>query len=193
MVKHFTEAEKIKMVSNYEANMSKQDIMIKCPISKLNLNKVLKRYANTSNIKRKKGSGRLKAFNDFQIDLMKKKIEKFPKIGSIKITEEINSEFNTNYSARTIRNYLKTVDLSVFRPLKKPLLNSKNIFSTFQYSKEHLWNSEAYWKKVLWPDDTKINLFGSDGMVYVRRPRGFRGKEKFMTPTVKHGKGSIMV
>ncbi|ORD98750.1 TCB1 [Hepatospora eriocheir] len=193
MVKHFTEAEKIKMVSNYEANMSKQDIMIKCPISKLNLNKVLKRYANTSNIKRKKGSGRPKAFNDFQIDLMKKKIEKFPKIVSIKITEEINSEFNTNYSARTIRNYLKTVDLSAFRPLKKPLLSSKNIFSTFQYSKEHLWNSEAYWKKVLWPDDTKINLFGSDGMVYLRRPRGFRGKENFMTPTVKHGKGSIMV
>ncbi|ORD99268.1 hypothetical protein A0H76_1127 [Hepatospora eriocheir] len=79
MVKHFTEAKKIKMVSYYEANMSKQDIMKKCSISKSNLNKILKRYTNTSNIKRKKGSGRPKAFNDFQIDLMKKKIEKFLK------------------------------------------------------------------------------------------------------------------
>ncbi|ORD96034.1 TCB1 [Hepatospora eriocheir] len=90
---------------------------------------------------------------------MKKKIERFPKIGSIKIAEEINSEFNTNYSARTIKNYLKTVDLSAFRPLKKPLLSSKNIFSRFQYSIEHLWDSEAYWKKVLWLDEAKINLF----------------------------------
>ncbi|ORD92931.1 hypothetical protein A0H76_2915 [Hepatospora eriocheir] len=66
---------------------------------------------------------------------MKKKVENFLKIGLIKFAKEINSEFNINYSARTVRKYLKTDDLSMNRVLKKPLLSSKIIISRFKYSK----------------------------------------------------------
>ena len=46
-----------------------------------------------------------------------------------------------------------------------------------------------YWNHVLWSDEMKINLFGSDGFKHVwRRP----GKEDVM-PTVKHGGGNVMV
>ncbi len=42
----------------------------------------------------------------------------------------------------------------------------------------------------MWSDETKINLFDSDGVQHVwRRP----GEENSALPTVKHGGGSIMV
>ncbi len=50
-----------------------------------------------------------------------------------------------------------------------------------------------YWNHVLWSDETKINLFGSDGVKRVWRQPGEENKDKCVSPTVKHGGGSVMV
>ncbi len=50
-----------------------------------------------------------------------------------------------------------------------------------------------YWKHVLWSDETKINLFGSDGVKCVWQQPGEVYKDKCVLPTVKHGDGSVMV
>ncbi len=50
-----------------------------------------------------------------------------------------------------------------------------------------------YWNHVLWSDETKINLFGSDGVKRVWRQPGEVYKDKDVLPTVKYGGGSVMV
>ncbi len=50
-----------------------------------------------------------------------------------------------------------------------------------------------YWNHVLWSDETKIHLFGSDGVKRVWRQPGEEYKDKCVLPTVKHGGGSVMV
>ncbi len=50
-----------------------------------------------------------------------------------------------------------------------------------------------YWNHVLWSDETKINLFGSDGIKRVLRQPGEEYKDKCVLPTVMHGGGSVMV
>ncbi len=51
-----------------------------------------------------------------------------------------------------------------------------------------------YWNHVLWSDETKINLFGSDGVKRVWRQTGEEYNVKCILPTVKHGGDrSIMV
>ena len=47
--------------------------------------------------------------------------------------------------------------------------------------------------QVIFSDETKINLFASDGRVYVRRKVGQRYNKKNLKSTVKHGGGNIMV
>ncbi len=44
-----------------------------------------------------------------------------------------------------------------------------------------------YWKHVLWPDETKISLFGSDGVKCAWGQPGEEYKDKCVLPTVKHG------
>ncbi len=50
-----------------------------------------------------------------------------------------------------------------------------------------------YSNHVLWSDETKINLFGSDGVTRVWRQPGEEYKDKCVLPTVKHGGGSVIV
>ena len=50
-----------------------------------------------------------------------------------------------------------------------------------------------YWNHVMWSDETKINLFGSDGVKHVWWQPGKEYKDKCVLPTVKHGGGSVMV
>ncbi len=50
-----------------------------------------------------------------------------------------------------------------------------------------------YWNHVLWFDETKINLFGTDDVKRVWRQPGEEYKDKCVLPTVKHGGGNVMI
>ncbi len=50
-----------------------------------------------------------------------------------------------------------------------------------------------YRNHVLWSDETKINVFGSDGVKRVWRQPGEEYKDECVLPTVKHSGGSVMV
>ena len=58
--------------------------------------------------------------------------------------------------------------------------------------KYQYWTIED-WKQVLWSDETKILIWGSDGLQWVWKKHGEALNDRLITPTVKHGGGRIMV
>ncbi len=62
-----------------------------------------------------------------------------------------------------------------------------------QFAEDKKTKDMDYWNHVLWSDETKINLFGSDGVKCVWQQPGEEYKDKCVLPTVKHGGGSVMV
>ena len=46
---------------------------------------------------------------------------------------------------------------------------------------------------IVWSDESKFNLFHSDGRTYVRRRTSEEFDERCVTGTVKHGGGSVMI
>ncbi len=62
-----------------------------------------------------------------------------------------------------------------------------------QFAEDKQTKDMDYWNHVLWSDETKIHLFGSDGVKHVWRQPGEEYKDKCVLPSVKHGGGSVMV
>ncbi len=62
-----------------------------------------------------------------------------------------------------------------------------------QFTEDKQTKDIDYWNHVLWSDETKINVFGSDGVKRVWWQPGEDYKDKCVLPTVKHGGGSVMV
>ncbi len=62
-----------------------------------------------------------------------------------------------------------------------------------QFAEDKQTKDMDYWNLVLWSDETKINLFGSDGVKRLWRQPGEEYKDKYVLSTVKHVGGSVMV
>ncbi len=78
-------------------------------------------------------------------------------------------------------------------PRRKPLLKMMHKKAHKQFAEDKQTKDMDYWNHVLWFDETKINLCGSDGVKRVWRQPGEEYKDKCVLPTVKHGGGSVMV
>uniref|UniRef100_K7HL03 HTH_Tnp_Tc3_2 domain-containing protein n=1 Tax=Caenorhabditis japonica TaxID=281687 RepID=K7HL03_CAEJA len=96
-------------------------------------------------------------------------------------------------SRRTIRRRLQVAGLNGRRPVKKPLVSLKNRKAGVEWAKQNLSWGPREWSNHIWSDESKFNLFGTDGIQWIRRPIGSRYAPQYQCPTVKHGGGSVMV
>jgi hypothetical protein len=79
------------------------------------------------------------------------------------------------------------------RPAEKPWISPKNVKERLKFAKERISWTVNDWKRVLWSDESKFNMIGSDGKGYVRRPKNKRFDPKYTKGTVKFGGGNVMV
>lgn len=111
------------------------------------------------------------------------------RISAPKLAKELKNEYNVDVSAQTVRRRIHNSSFSGGIAVKKPLLSKKNIKLRLKWAREKVGWSAAQWKKVIWSDETKIMLFGSDGIIRCWRKKGERLKMNCLRPTVKHGGG----
>ncbi len=85
--------------------------------------------------------------------------------------------------------------VNLFHLLLNTLISSafESSTSSLVTARAHADKDEDYWDSILWSDETKINVFGTDGFKTVWRRKGEEYKEKCMVPTVKHGGGSVLM
>ncbi len=109
------------------------------------------------------------------------------------IAAEVEGVDGQHVSAQTIRRTLHQIGLHDCRPRRKPLLKMMHKKACKQFVEDKQTKDMDYWNHVQWSDETKINLFGSDGVKHVWRQPGEEFKDKCVLLKVKHGGGSVMV
>ncbi|KAG2462687.1 TC1A transposase, partial [Polypterus senegalus] len=76
---------------------------------------------------------------------------------------------------------------------RKPLLSKRHMAACLEFAKRHLKDSQTMRNKILWSDETKIELFGVNARRHVWGKPGNAHHQANTIPTVKHTGGSIML
>ncbi len=115
------------------------------------------------------------------------------RMSAASIAAEVEGVGGQPVSTQTIRRKLHQIGLHGCCPRSKPLLKMMHKKASKPFAEDKQTKYMDYWNHVLWSDETKINVFGSDGVKRVCHQPGEEYKDKCVLPTVKHGGGSVMV
>lgn len=116
-----------------------------------------------------------------------------PKKNAVDISKEIAEDHGVKISAKTVGRRLDALGLHARAPVKKPYVSPKNRMRRIEFANKYQNWTTKDWSNVVWTDESKFNLFGSDGRRYIRRPNGKKFDPRYTNPTMKHGGGSVMV
>lgn len=191
--KHLSSNCKSEIKIHLENGKSQSQIAKMYGISQSSVSRLKAKIHEFNSIDRIIGSGRKRSLSEEDLGFLIKNIGKDSKIGSTKLSAKLLLDRGKRVSPRTLRRVLLKNGYKGRSACSKPLLSNKNIFDRLKFAKKHISRSENAWKDVIWSDETKINLFGSDGRRFVRRLDGTRYLKGNLTHTVKHGGGNVML
>lgn len=181
------------IVNLFKSGHSYTEISGNVNISRNTVAKVVQRYKKAGTVTNGRRPGRPNKFSDRTKRRMKQLIEGSRRRSAASIAEEISHSLNVTVSAQTVRNILHEDGFKGCIPRRKPLLKTSHKKKRCEFANNHKDKDMQFWDKILWSDETKINLFGSDGVKRVWRRKGEAYKDKCVVPTVKHGGGSLMI
>lgn len=178
-----------RIISEYTNGLSQKDISAKYGIHKSTISRTISRFKNTGSAVVVHRGGRKPKTSPRQDALIIRNIKKNPFISSRRLVETLNLPI----TGRAVRYRAVRAGLMSRRPAKKPLISKKNMNKRLKFAIDHVNWSVKKWNNILFSDESKFNIIGSDGMQTVRRPTGNRLDCRYCHKTVKHGGGNIMV
>ncbi len=191
---HKWETTKIIVLRRSTA-MSMREIgaSVGCSVSCVKKN--LDRYCETNSLEDRPRSGRPSVMTEKD----RRYVVLLAKRNRFKTLPVLHEEFNSGRKKEekvcktVINNALAKNALNGRVAAKKAMLRSMNIKKRLAFAKAHVDWSEKQWSRVLFTDESKFEFFGNKRRHYVRRFTNERFKNYCLTPTVKHGGGSVMV
>lgn len=170
-----------------------RDISARFHVHKATIIRLCNRWASEKNVSRRPKSGRPKKTTNREERRLVRLVKADPRMTASDLANESANILPVSLSRWTAGRILRRARLYARRPAKKPFISKKNRSARVQFARRYLsWRAED-WKRVLFSDESKFNIFSSDGIRYVRRPPGTRYEAQYQVPTVKHGGGHVMV
>ena len=112
---------------------------------------------------------------------------------AVEASRRLREEEGINLGVSSVKRTLNRNGLHGRVRRKKPLLKKTHRQRRYAFALRHRkWKLDK-WKRIVWSDESKFNVFGSDGRQYCWRRPGDQLRDHHVQPTVKHGGGSIMV
>ncbi|GFU91602.1 transposable element Tc1 transposase [Trichonephila clavipes] len=154
--------------------------------------KIIGRFKSDGLIENKSGRGRKSILSDVAKRKVLKDIKIDPKQSVVKLAAETSRIMGRSVSAETVRNVIIHAVYSSRVARKKPFISLQNQKKCLEFTKTHQLKTDNFWKKVIFSDESKFNIFGSDRRRTVWRKPNTVLDPKNLRPTVKHGGGSVM-
>lgn len=161
-------------------------------VSRTGVRGIIQRYKDSHTLQNKPGRGRKRKISERLERQLVRNMSRDPRLTVKTLVNDLATR-GIIVSRKTISRALHRNGLRGCRPRKAPLLKKRHLQARLQYARDNLDRDYSYWKRVLWSDETKLELFGHRDTAYVWRKKGEAFNPKNTIPTVKHGGGSIML
>jgi len=182
-----------KVVKFSHEGMSVRQIAKRLDLAKSTVFNILQKMKRTGGVENVKGRGRKRKTTSRTDRMMRTLTMKNRKMPASKIVTEVKNATGTDISVQTVRNRLNETGLHGRVPRRKPLISKRNHKKRMDFAREHVNKPEEFWNSIIWSDESKFNMFGSDGRRSVWRAVGEAMRKECLEPTVKHGGGNVMV
>ena len=137
-------------------------------------------------------SGRPRKLNDANARYIARTVKKDPFVTRSEIQKDLKAA-GIEVSKDTIKRSLNSTGLHSRSPRKTPLLKPRHVKDRLKFVNKYQCEPDLFWNKVIWSDETKIELFGRNMRTRVWREKGTEFKPSNTIPTVKFGGGSVMI
>ena len=110
-----------------------------------------------------------------------------------KVAIEIRNELGKNVSDVTVRCALQWEGFSAHVQQKMPLLTRRHVQAHVGFAHMYANWTVDDWKCVIFNDETKVNMFNSDGRSWCWITNGEHVQPQHVQQTLKHGGGHIII
>ena len=187
-----TMEQRMEMVSMKEQGSSYTELAQMFQVTRRTVIQLVKKHRSTSSVQDIHRSGRKRSTTVREDRLLIRSSLQNRRLTSSDLKRDLEL-YGIDLTARSVRNRLIEGGLSGRIAAKKPLLSEKNRAARLEFAMTHRdWTVED-WKKVLWSDESTVELFSSKRRVFVTRRPGERYKKECMVPSVHFGGGKLMV
>ena len=154
---------------------------------------IIKKYKRSGHIANAARKGRPRKTSQRTDRYISQLVRKERPSSASNLATKVEKATGSHVCAQSIRNRLHEVGLAGRVARKKPYITARNSRKRLKFAREHRNMPSAFWNSILWSDESKFNMFGSDGKKSVWRKPGEEYKPECLQPTVKHGGGNVLV
>lgn len=188
-----TPQEAAQAVALLQAGVSQREVARRLQISRSSVQRVYRRYLETGAFDRRPGTGRPRATSAADDRYIQLTVLRNRRLNAVQVQRSLRDERQVVVSSDTVRRRLAERNLTPKRAATGPKLTAAHRRARLEFAREHRdWTLEQ-WGNVLFTDETRVSLHGSDRRQRVyRRPRE-RYFQCCIEETVAYGGGSVMV
>jgi transposase len=180
--------KKGQIIGMADAGYSMRQIGDKLNIPFTTVGRVIKRFKETGSTKNLTRPGRPSLLTERDTN----HLARISKLHRFMPLREITDNVPVNVSTETVRLALKKRGRKLYMAAKKPKITPKNVQQRKNWCQDVSKWSEEEWGKVIWSDESSVELGLSSRKVKVWRTIGERYKIDCLAPNMRSGRISVM-
>ena len=131
----------------------------------------IRKFKEIHTVQNKTGRGRKRKISSTLERKLARYVSKDPRTTAKTLVNDLATS-GIEVSKKTVTRVLHGNGLRGCRPRKTPLLRKRHLQARLKYARDNFEKDKTYWKRVLWSDETELELFGHRDVAYVWRQKG---------------------
>lgn len=187
-----SETQAAQVVALLQEGLSQRVVARRLNLSRSAVRRVYQRFLETGLYRRRSGSGRQRITSQIDDRFIVTSSLRNRHLSGVDLQRRLREVRGVAISDSTVRRRLREQNLRPRKPATGPRLTVAHRQARLQFARNHLNWTIQQWASILFSDESRMTLHGSDGRRNVIRRPGERHSQCCIRETVSYGGGSVM-